>query len=74
MKSSIGAINAINSQEPGSSKFIPFYDMRHKNNDVEVGQMFRRPATVESRQRAKRATEIVMEHERKLANFLAQSL
>jgi hypothetical protein len=63
------ALSAITSQQASSSQYVPFYDTRYMNCDVDVGAMFTRPRTVESRHRAKRATEIAIAHDRKMASF-----
>lgn len=37
---------------------LPYYDMRYTANSVEVGEVFRRPQTMDSRKRALRAVEV----------------
>ncbi len=71
--SSSGVVKAISSQQAGSAKYVPFYDIRYMNCDIDVGAVFQRPRTVESRHRARRATEIAVAHDKKMASFAAAS-
>ncbi len=57
--------DAIQSQSE-SKPLVPFYDTRYLANPIEVGDVLSRPATTESRHRAKRVTEIAHEVERRL--------
>ncbi len=73
MMTGSAAVKAITSHQVGSKEFVPFFDIRYMNNDIDVGAMFTRPRTVESRHRAKRATEIAVAHDKKMASFAAIS-
>lgn len=44
-----------------STALTPYYDRRHQPNAIEVGDVFKRPRTVESRRRAKRALAVAQE-------------
>lgn len=41
-----------------STPMNPFYDTRYISNNIDVGEVFKRPATVESRKSAQRALEV----------------
>jgi hypothetical protein len=57
--------SAIQSQSE-SKPLVPFYDTRYLANPIEVGEVLSRPATTDSRHRAKRVTQIAHEVERRL--------
>eukprot|EP01033_Poteriospumella_lacustris_P000816 gene816-580_t len=40
------------------TSLLPHYDMRYTANSVDVGEVFRRPQTMDSRKRASRAVEV----------------
>jgi hypothetical protein len=42
----------------GSESLVPYYDHRHRPHDIEVGDILKRPLTMESRKRAHRALEV----------------
>lgn len=44
------------------TSLLPFYDSRYTANSVEVGEVFRRPNTMDSRKRASRAVEVAKFH------------
>eukprot|EP00981_Chlorochromonas_danica_P004376 scaffold875_cov183-Ochromonas_danica.AAC.3 len=57
------------SQNVGADGMIPFYDARHQPLSIEVGEVFKRPETVEARQRAQRAREVAEEQTEKQRMF-----
>lgn len=49
----------VSSLADREDKLIPFYDVRHLPNAIQVGEVLKRPETMESRQRARRALDVV---------------
>lgn len=50
----LGSIN----ERKISTPMNPFYDTRYISNNIDVGEVFKRPATMEARKRAQRALEV----------------
>ncbi|RYH28891.1 hypothetical protein EON65_10490 [archaeon] len=53
---------------------VPFYDIRYRSNDIEVGDIFDQPDTQESRQRALRAREVASHIAEKMREIQERSL
>lgn len=68
-----GVLDAIATQNV-SAPLLPHYDTRFVAPPVAVGEVFRRPHSVEARSRAQRAREIDQRHKERQAAILEASL
>jgi hypothetical protein len=68
-----GALEAIKSQN-AIAPLQRHYDTRYVASAIEVGEVFQRPHSVESRARAQRAREIDQRHIERQAAILEASL
>lgn len=68
-----GVLEAIRTQNV-SVPLLPHYDTRYVSHGIEVGEVFSRPHSVESRARAQRARDIDQRHKDRQAAILEASL